>query len=158
MKKLIILILIALVSSCTSTQLTDSWKNPDIETYAPSKVLVVGLTSNIEAKQKFETKLKDEFLMRGTDAYTSFEVFPKSFKTEKLTEHIEKHLKGINYEYHVVSDTPMDHVVNAYTQTHSIDAIALLVQKESLFERFFTGSSTTEISKKLKVPLLVFHV
>lgn len=74
------------------------------------------------------------------------------------TEHIEKHLKGINYEYHVVSDTPMDHVVNSYTQTHNIDVIALLVQKESLFERFFTGSSTTEISKKLKVPLLVFHV
>lgn len=86
MKKLIILLLTALVSSCTSTQLTDSWKNPEIESYAPSKILVVGLTSNIEAKQKFENKLKEEFLMRGTDAYTSFEVFPKSFKTEKLTE------------------------------------------------------------------------
>lgn len=86
MKKLIILLLTALVSSCTSTQLTDSWKNPEIESYAPSKVLVVGITSNIETKQKFENKLKEEFLMRGTDAYTSFEVFPKSFKTEKLNQ------------------------------------------------------------------------
>ncbi|MEF3080089.1 hypothetical protein [Winogradskyella poriferorum] len=86
MKKLIILLLTALVSGCTSTHLTDSWKNPEIESYAPSKVLVVGITSNIEAKQKFENKLKEEFLMRGTDAYTSFEVFPKSFKTEKLNQ------------------------------------------------------------------------
>ena len=49
MKKLTILLLTALISSCTSTQLTDSWKNPEIESYAPSKVLVVGITSNIEA-------------------------------------------------------------------------------------------------------------
>lgn len=74
------------------------------------------------------------------------------------TEQVQKYLRDINYEYHVVSNTPMDHVVNSYTQTHSIDLIALLVQKESLFERFFIGSTTTEISKKLKVPLLVFHV
>ncbi len=81
-----------------------------------------------------------------------------SVEEQKDKEYIETHLEGFNYEYHVVSDTPMDHVVNSYTQTHSIDVVALLVQKESLFERFFTGSSTTEISKKLKVPLLVFHV
>lgn len=76
----------------------------------------------------------------------------------KDNEYIKTYLNGFNYEYHVISDSPMDHVMNAYTQTHSIDLITLLVQKEGLFERFFTGSSTTEISKKLKVPLLVFHV
>lgn len=81
-----------------------------------------------------------------------------SVEVQKDNEYIETHLKDFNYEYHVVSNTPLDHVVNSYTQTHSIDVVALLVQKESLFERFFTGSSTTEISKKLKVPLLVFHV
>lgn len=81
-----------------------------------------------------------------------------SVEEQKDIEYIETHLKDFNYEYHVVSNTPLDHVVNSYTQTHSIDVVALLVQKESLFERFFTGSSTTEISKKLKVPLLVFHV
>ncbi|WP_426431117.1 universal stress protein [Winogradskyella sp. HB-48] len=83
------------------------------------------------------------------------EVLPEE---QKDIEYIETHLSGFDYEYHVVSNTPLDHVVNSYIQTHSIDLIALLVQKESLFERFFTGSSTTEISKKLKVPLLVFHV
>ncbi|MCB0399830.1 MAG: universal stress protein [Winogradskyella sp.] len=81
-----------------------------------------------------------------------------SVEEQKDNEYIETHLKDFKYEYHVVSNASMDHVVNSYTQTHSIDLIALLVQKESLFERFFTGSSTTEISKKLKVPLLVFHV
>ena len=81
-----------------------------------------------------------------------------STKELKDQQHLETYLIGFNFEYHVVSDALMDHVVNSYTQTHNIDLIALLVQKESLFERFFTGSSTTEISKKLKVPLLVFHV
>jgi nucleotide-binding universal stress UspA family protein len=87
-------------------------------------------------------------------------IYPNGeFSTEEEDrKHIEEHLNDMTHEYHMVSNTPMDHVVNAYTQTHGIDLIALLVQKESLFERFFTGSSTTEISKKLKVPLLVFHV
>jgi nucleotide-binding universal stress UspA family protein len=80
--------------------------------------------------------------------------------TEELKDqkHIETYLSSFSYEYHVVNDASMDHVVNSYTQTHSINLIALLVQKESLFERFFTGSSTTEISKKLRAPLLVFHL
>ncbi len=124
MKKLIILILIALVSSCTSTQLTDSWKNPDIETYAPSKVLVVGLTSNIEAKQKFETKLKEEFLMRGTDAYTSFEVFPKSFKTEKLTEHeldsLEQQLSQDGFDTIIFSKVVGSEDKIAYTKNFDV--------------------------------------
>ena len=33
----------------------------------------------------------------------------------------------------------------------------LLVQRESLFERFFIGSPTTQISNKISVPLLIFH-
>ncbi|APY07789.1 universal stress protein [Winogradskyella sp. J14-2] len=80
--------------------------------------------------------------------------------TEELKDqqYLETYLIGFNYKYHVVNNASMHHVVNAYVQTHSIDLIALLVQRESLFERFFTGSSTTEISKKLRAPLLVFHV
>ncbi|WP_111684007.1 hypothetical protein [Winogradskyella tangerina] len=86
MKKVLILCLIFLLDSCSTAQLVDSWKNPDIDSYIPSKVLVVGLTTSLEAKAKFENKLKEEFQLRGAEAYTSLEVFQPSFKSERLTE------------------------------------------------------------------------
>ena len=86
MKHYILVITLFILVSCSSTQLIETWKNPDIDTYAPSKVLVVGLTSNIEAKQKFEDQLKEQLEMRGAEVVTSLELFKSSFITEKLTE------------------------------------------------------------------------
>lgn len=80
-----IILIAALISNCSSTQLSNSWKNPDEQAYAPSKILVIGLTSNLEAKQKFENELKARFIERGTVAYTSFEVLPDNTTTEKLS-------------------------------------------------------------------------
>jgi len=82
MKRLFLVIIALVLASCNSTHLVESWKNPEITTYAPSKVLVVGLTSNIEARQKFENKLKEELELRGVETVSSLEIF----KTEKMTE------------------------------------------------------------------------
>ncbi|WP_339754402.1 hypothetical protein [uncultured Winogradskyella sp.] len=82
MKRLFIVIVVFSLVSCNSTQLIESWKNPEITTYSPSKVLVVGLTSNIDARQKFENKLRNELEMRGAEAVSSLDIF----KTEKMTE------------------------------------------------------------------------
>ena len=71
--------------------------------------------------------------------------------------HLNYFFKNIDSEYHVVNDIPMPYVVDCYTQTHKIDLLVLLVQEESLLERFFMGSSTTRISNAIRVPLLVFH-
>lgn len=95
MKRSILVILVFTLLSCNSTQLVETWKNPDITTYTPSKVLVVGLTANLEARQKFETKLKNELEMRGAEAVSSLDIF----KTEKMTE-IE--LKKL--EYHLINN------------------------------------------------------
>jgi nucleotide-binding universal stress UspA family protein len=78
-------------------------------------------------------------------------------KALKDQDHIHCFLKDTNYEYHVVNKIPMLDAVRSYGQTHNIDLTVLLVQKESLFERFFIGSPTTQISNKIKMPLLIFH-
>lgn len=80
-----------------------------------------------------------------------------SIEEKKDSENIANLLNNTDYEYRVIDNVPMQHAVTSYTQIHKIDIIHLLVQKESFFERVFTGSSTTDISNKLKVPLLVFH-
>jgi hypothetical protein len=72
--------------SCSSTQLVQSWKNPDIETYEPHKVLIIGLTSDEVARQQFENKLKNEFELRGYEAFESLDVLDTSTKTGRMTE------------------------------------------------------------------------
>ncbi|WP_242134765.1 hypothetical protein [Aestuariivivens marinum] len=75
-----------LITSCSNVELVDYWKNPDIDSYSPTKVLVVGITSNIEARQKFEGQLKEEYESRGIEAVMSLEFLKSSFTTEKKTE------------------------------------------------------------------------
>lgn len=86
MKGFFVIIIGLLLVSCNSTQLIESWKNPEIISYAPSKVFIMGITSNAEARQKFETKLKDELEIRGIEAVRSLDVLDPSFKTRRITE------------------------------------------------------------------------
>ena len=86
MKKIIILLNVILFVSCSSTQLVESWKNPNIDTYEPYKVLVVGLTSDKVARLEFEEKLKTELELRGSEAMTSLSVLDITGKTDKMTE------------------------------------------------------------------------
>lgn len=80
MKSRISILLMLLLLSCSSTQLVDSWKNPDIDSYEPYKVIVVGLTSDETARLQFEEKLKQELELRGYEVVMSSDLF----KTEKM--------------------------------------------------------------------------
>jgi len=83
-----------LIISCSTTHLVDNWKNPEIDTYEPTKVLVVGITSNIEAREIFEQQLKGELEARGIVAITSLDFFNPTVETEKMTEEDLKTLEG----------------------------------------------------------------
>ena len=71
--------------------------------------------------------------------------------------HMAYFLKDTPHKYRVVNNISIDNVVNSYIQTNDINFTVIIVQKESLFERFFMGSSTAKIGNYLLVPLLVFH-
>jgi hypothetical protein len=86
MKKLLIIMIALMHSSCSSTQLVESWKNPDIDTYEPYKILIVGLTSDIQAREKFEEQLKKEFELRGAEAVMSLTILDTNLQKERMTE------------------------------------------------------------------------
>ncbi|WP_323789531.1 hypothetical protein [Psychroserpens sp.] len=75
MKKCVLIVSVLLLVGCSSTQLVESWKNPEIESYESYKVLVIGLTSDEEAREKFEEKLKKELILRGYEAEMSMDIF-----------------------------------------------------------------------------------
>lgn len=69
-----------------STELVNSWKNPEITSYQPNKVLVIGMTSNKDARNQFETDLKSRLEMRGALAVTSQDFFRSMMLDDTFTE------------------------------------------------------------------------
>jgi hypothetical protein len=102
MKKIIVIALMISVMGCSETQLIDYWKNPEINTYSPEKVLVIGLTSNAEAKAMFEIKLKAALEERGIEAQRSinFKMFvsENGRLTEEQLNELESQLLGEGYD------------------------------------------------------------
>lgn len=95
MKYLLTTFLVFLLISCSSVDIKDHWKNPDIDIYDAQKVLVVGMTPNINARQQFETKLKEEYEARGIEAVKSLDVFEPDFTTEQKSETELKRIENI---------------------------------------------------------------
>lgn len=99
MKTHIYVLLIILFTSCSSTRVTDSWLNDDYKNYQPKKILIIGLTDNLNGRIVFEEKTKKELNSRGIEAIESYNVFKPNFTSQKQTEEdIENEIKRISKE------------------------------------------------------------
>lgn len=85
MKKWIVILLMALMG-CSSTELVENWKNPDIVLFNADKVLLVGMTQNMEAREQYETELHKEFKERGVEAMRSIDLFDVEFTSSERSE------------------------------------------------------------------------
>ncbi len=86
MKKIIVIIGLLVLVSCSSTRFVDSWKNPEVTSFKPEKVLVVGITDNLTARKIFEEDLKKAFVQRNINAIESNTVLDNTFTSSKKTE------------------------------------------------------------------------
>ena len=85
MKKALILVAL-LFMGCSSSELVDNWKNPDIVIFDANKVLIVGMTSNSKAQEEFETKMKRHFSKRDVEAMRSVDLFDVGFTDSERSE------------------------------------------------------------------------
>ncbi len=81
-----IAILVLLLAGCSSVELVENWKNPDIVLFDAYKVLIVGMTQNMDARDDFESKLHKEFKKRGVESMRSIDLFDVSFTNSQKTE------------------------------------------------------------------------
>jgi len=97
MKRIALIIGFLIMSSCSSTRYIDSWKNTEIDTFQPEKLLVVGLTDNLTARKIFEQDLKREFSKRNINTLESTNVIDKTFTdSEKSEEEINSMIKTLS--------------------------------------------------------------
>ncbi|GGD43259.1 hypothetical protein [Muriicola marianensis] len=85
MKRIAGIILLGLLG-CSDAELVSSWKNPDIVIFDASKVLVVGMTPNPEARQAFESRMMEKFEEQGVEAMRSIDLFDVNFTVSARTE------------------------------------------------------------------------
>lgn len=71
MKIIYLIILVVLIMSCNSTQLTEYWKNPEIDVFETHKILIVGITPDKIARELFEKSLVSEYHSRNVEAVMS---------------------------------------------------------------------------------------
>ncbi|WP_340076457.1 hypothetical protein [Leptobacterium sp. I13] len=86
MRKIISIVIAAGLMGCSSTSLISSWKNENKPSFSPKKTLVVGMTQNLSARQKFESSLKKEFLERNSIAEESLIEFGPHFSHSQKSE------------------------------------------------------------------------
>lgn len=86
MKRITVIIGLLLIVACSSTRFVDSWRNQEISSFAPKKLLVIGMTDNLTARKIFEEELKSAFVHRNINAVESTIVFDKNFTNSKKSE------------------------------------------------------------------------
>ncbi|MBT8312715.1 MAG: hypothetical protein HKP23_07805 [Flavobacteriaceae bacterium] len=85
MKKGIVFIVCCLLG-CSTAELINTWKNPEVVVFDAYKVLVVGMTPNEEGRELFETKMKRELTQNGVEAMRSIDLFDVEFTNSPRTE------------------------------------------------------------------------
>ncbi len=97
MKKIPIFLGLLFLTACSSTRFVASWKNSEVTRFQPDKLLVLGMTNNLTARQIFEEELKDAFLERNINAEESASVLKPSFTAgEKSEEEIDSLVQGLS--------------------------------------------------------------
>ncbi|MCM4169353.1 hypothetical protein DHD08_16825 [Arenibacter sp. H213] len=87
---------------CSSVEMVENYKNPDIVLFDAYKVLIVGMANDSAVRQDFETRLKKEFDKRGVEAMRSIDLFDVAFtntkKTEKELDRLEEQLLDKDFD------------------------------------------------------------
>ncbi|WP_435579938.1 hypothetical protein [Gilvibacter sp.] len=75
-----------LLSSCSSTQLVSSWKNTETPVYESNKVLVIGLSNDINNRRMYEGAMSTRLESQGVVAVRSVDFFESSFLVKEQSE------------------------------------------------------------------------
>ncbi|MCH9660153.1 MAG: hypothetical protein K0U54_04490 [Bacteroidetes bacterium] len=86
MKTWYYIVMLVLISSCSSSKIVNEWKSPDAVNFEANKVLIIGMTQDTELRRHFESQLTTQLERKGVIAVRSVDFFEASFMEEKKTE------------------------------------------------------------------------
>ncbi|MCK0131628.1 hypothetical protein MWU59_08940 [Flavobacteriaceae bacterium F08102] len=91
------LVVLLLLSSCSSIKYIDSWKNSETLPFQPTKLLVVGMTNNLTGRAIFEEKLTAALTEHKIKSVKSMDVIDASFShTQKDETEVNKMVTNLS--------------------------------------------------------------
>lgn len=78
--RLILLLLVALLGACSTTQVQESWRLPTYQASQPQKVLVVAMAAKDSIRKTIETSFSSALEQQGITAIPSFQWIPDGSK------------------------------------------------------------------------------
>ena len=124
---------------------------------APEKLLIP-----LDAEDKLTKKPFGRIIQFAESNANYLELFRITDETvedikESDLSQLKQLITSIDYKYHLLSGVEIQQALSTFIQTHAIDMMALIHQKERLLKRLFNGSPIKAIGNHLHVPLLLFH-
>lgn len=102
-----LLCLVILAQGCTSTELVENWKNPEIDVFAAEKVLVLAMTNDVKNRKLFEKRLVDQLRDKGVHTINSEDFFNPAFtsrpRTEEELDDLEREMLAEGFDAILVS-------------------------------------------------------
>ena len=98
-KSILLVLFVALIAvGCASTKIIGSWKNAD-STKAYSKIMIVGLSSNMVAKTNVEAQMAKVLGAQGVKAMGAGNIFSPEVKiTDEMKQQVSAKLKSEGYD------------------------------------------------------------
>jgi hypothetical protein len=75
-----------LLGSCASLHPEASYRSPDVVLFHANRVLVLGMTRQMDYRMHYETAMRDALRARGVDAVRSIDLFDLSFSGSEQSE------------------------------------------------------------------------
>lgn len=118
--------------------------------------------SNFLLPLQYDDALKSEELNVISDFTKNFNLKLHVLRSKKdddsqHSEGDQKKLKGFDCIYSIEEETTFYKAVIAYLKTNAIDMTGLIVHDKSFIKRLFSDSPAIELSKVIKLPLMIFH-
>lgn len=96
--KFVLICLTALsLASCTNTRLISTWETGMIDQFSPEKILIAGISNDLEKRIMFESALAEAFKQRGVDAVPSSSLFPELKNIDEGSVIAEAENQGIDF-------------------------------------------------------------
>ncbi len=86
MKKIIVLVAAVILSSCSSVQVVDSWKNTDMNAVKSEKIVVIARTADNVIRARVEKDMVASLTASGFEAIQSYDKLPMLKIDSKLSQ------------------------------------------------------------------------
>ena len=158
--------------SCSTVQVTDSWKDENAKDIKDEKILVVNITENDTSRKRFEKDMVTTLNENGFESMESYITFPELNPTEKLSHEESTRLKeklqsnGVN----LVALTSVREIEQYVESNSNSSGYASMPYHGYGHYRGFNGyyggaymsygmtSTTTKVKKKYKVETVIYDL